>query len=122
MIPMDDFGPKWYSMQEKRGIRDELIRDIRQMTREIQDTPTDTITPEQLNMCLGIELFLSPGLARQAAELKRTHIKAVLAEQRTQRALGLCDIERLSSISKESSQHFRERAHKLAEGYSKCVV
>jgi len=73
-------------------------------------------------MCLGIELFLSQGLARQAAEMKRTHIDAVVAEQRTQTALGLCDIERLSSISKESSNCYRERAQKLAEGYSKCLV
>ena len=46
-----------------------------------------------------------------------THIRAVLAEQRHQKAQGLQDIERLSVISEHSSQSTKERAWRLAHGY-----
>jgi hypothetical protein len=73
---------------------------------------------EQLVRCLGIELFISNGAARRAAEDRRAHIDAVLAEQSRQKQNGTCDIERLSIISQKGSRLSNERARKLAMGYA----
>ncbi len=73
---------------------------------------------EQLVRCLGIELFISNGATRQAAEDRRAHIDSVLAEQSRQKENGTCDIERLSFTSKKGSRVSKERARKLAMGYA----
>jgi len=76
------------------------------------------MTKEQLIDCLGIELFITKGAARSAAEVRRAHMDAVLSEQQRQRQCGTCDIGRLSNISQQGSLWTKERALKLAKGYS----
>lgn len=95
-----------------------LIRDARRMSREMNNTPIGAIIPEQLYECVGIEVFVTQGLAMHVAEKKRMHIDAVLSEQRLQEENGVCDIETLSSVSKNGSQWHRNRARKLASAYS----
>ena len=91
------------------------------MSREMNNTPVEAITPEQLCECVGIEVFVTQGLAKDAFEKKRTHIDAVLSEQRLQEEKGVCDIEKLSKVSEKGSRWTRSRAQKLASLYIKLL-
>lgn len=123
-IPKDDKMEcnKSYSTQERRRFRQELIREVQKLSRELNDTPTESITPEQLVRCVGIEVFVSKGLVRYVTEKKRAHVDAVLLEQSIQRKQCVCDIEMLSEVSRMRSQWARDRAGTLGTGYSKIVT
>ena len=88
------------------------------MSRILETTPAYNITPEQLYLCMGIEALVTPGLARRIQDVKRGHVRAVLEEQLAQRKRGMYDVEKLSCVSQRTSGWSRERAHKLAVGYS----
>ena len=109
---------KWYTKQENHRFRQTMIGDARRMSGEINNTPVEAITPEQLYECVGIEVFITQGLAMHVAEKKRAHIDAVLSEQMLQEDNGICDIEKLSSVSKNGSRWHRSRAQKLASAYN----
>lgn len=116
LISKDDMKSKWYSAEEKQEIRQALIRDVRHMSKELDCT--DAIGAEQLYQCVvGIENCMTHGLARHVAKKRREHTDAILAEQCLQAETGVCDPEKLSSISKKQSRWSRNRAHKLALGY-----
>ena len=95
-----------------------MIRDAMRISREINNTPIEAITPEQLYECVGIEVFVTQGLAVYVAEKKRAHVDDVLSEQTLQEYNGICDIEKLSSVSKNGSRWHRSRAQKLASAYN----
>ena len=116
LIPKD--RSKNDSPQDKQRFRQELVQDARHMARILETTPAYDITPEQLYLCMGIEPFVTPGLAVRLQDIKRKHVRAVLDEQRIQRKRGVCDIEKLSFVSKQTSSWSRERAYKLGVGYS----
>ena len=120
-IPKDDIESKWYSKQETHGFRRALVRDAKQMSRQIEDAPADAmITLEQLYECIGIEVYVTKGLAKDVAKTRRAHVDAVLSEQSLQKRQGvcdLCDIEKLASVSKTRSRWTEVRARKLATGY-----
>ena len=120
-IPKDEADSKWYSRQEKHRFRLVLIRDARRMARTFKAAPADGILPEQLYECVGIEVLVTQGLARHAAEKKRKHVDAVLSEQSLQKQHGACDLERLSGVSKTTSSWTTERARKLATGYCELL-
>ena len=88
------------------------------MSREINNTPAEAIVPEQLYECVGIEVFVTQGLARRVAEKKRAHVNAILSEQIVQEQQGVSDLKKLSGVSEKSSRWTKERAQKLAVGYS----
>jgi hypothetical protein len=109
----------WYSSQDKQEFRRSMVRDIKKVSRVIDGLPMEgSFTQDQLIDCLGIELFISKGAARSAAEVRSAHIHDVLAEQSRQRQNGICDIGRLSSISQKGSLWTKERARNLAVGYA----
>ena len=109
----------WYSSQDKQYFRRSMVSSIRKASQEIEKLPPGaTMTKEQLIDCLGIELFITKGAARSAAEVRRAHMDAILSEQQRQRQCGTCDIGRLSSISQQGSLWTKERALKLATGYA----
>ena len=117
LVPKDKPGSKWYSSQEIHRLRQELIEDVWRTMREIERTTSGAVTPGQLLECIGVEDFVTQGLARNLQEKKRAHVDAILSEQKLQRKRGVCDPEALRSISKKSSCSARNRARKLAIGY-----
>ena len=120
-VPKDEAQSKWYSPQEKRKVREAVIQDTRRMMKEMNTTPHQDITAEQLCNCIGIEVFITQDLAMHVEKEKRNHIQAVLAEQSIQRQQGVYAPEKLSDASKNTSRWSRNRARKLAVGYSKMV-
>ena len=121
LIPKDDLHAKKNSPQDEQHFRQELVQDARRMARILESTPAYNITPEQLYLCVGIEPFVTPGLALRIEDMRRKHIKAVLEEQRMQRQRGVCDIEKLSFMAQRTSHWARERAGKLAVGYNNII-
>lgn len=88
------------------------------MSRQIEYAPADAmITLEQLYECIGIEVYVTKGLAKDVAKTRRAHVDAVLSEQRIQKRKVVCDIEKLSSVSKTRSLLSKVRARKLATVY-----
>ena len=116
-IPKDDAKSKWYSSHEKRNSRDQMIQDTRQVHKKINAAPSKVITKEQLHQCIGIELYVTPGLMKHVIHEKKSHVKAVLLEQRNQEHQDIQDPEKLRCVSRKSSQWARSRARKLAVGY-----
>ena len=119
-IPCDhEKSAKWYSSEDKYRFRQTLIDNVRQLKKEINAlSHGEIMTQEQLCKCVGIEMFLTKEASRYAEQAKRTHIDAVLLEQRRQKQIGICDRTRLSTISQKGSGWTNERARKLAAGYA----
>ena len=117
-IHKDDDESKWYSSQERRVYQRELAIDIARMSREINDAPAGSISKDQLYKCVGIEMFLTQGLANRVTNVKQEHMDAVLAEQRLQNQRCICDADKLCKVSKKTSRWSRKRAQALAFGYS----
>eukprot|EP00584_Thalassiosira_punctigera_P002771 CAMPEP_0172528836 /NCGR_PEP_ID=MMETSP1067-20121228/3078_1 /TAXON_ID=265564 ORGANISM="Thalassiosira punctigera, Strain Tpunct2005C2" /NCGR_SAMPLE_ID=MMETSP1067 /ASSEMBLY_ACC=CAM_ASM_000444 /LENGTH=146 /DNA_ID=CAMNT_0013312801 /DNA_START=796 /DNA_END=1236 /DNA_ORIENTATION=- len=122
-IPNDEAGSKWYSSGERNHFRQALIRDATRVSRALESASTEGILPdpEQLCECIGIEMLMNQGFALYSMEKKRRHVDAVLSEQMLQRQRGVCDLKRLSEISRTGSEWTTERAQKLATGYSKLL-
>ena len=74
------------------------------------------MTHDQLCECLGIEVFL--GSARYAEQARRSHIAAVLAEHYRQNNNGTYDIEKLSRVSKRTSEWSTTRAWMIADRFA----
>ena len=92
------------------------------MAKELEAATTKGgITLEQLHECVGIENFVTRGLAKQVVERRRALIRAVLLEQNLQRQRGITDNEMLRTMSRHKSEWSRDRARKLAEGYSEFL-
>ena len=120
-IPRDDAASKWYSPREKDHFRRVLIEDARRASREINTTSPGSITPDQLLACVGIEDFITYGMAMRVGEAKRAHARAVLSEQRRQSQQGVHDPKKLANASESCSSWSKERAQKLAAGYGKLA-
>lgn len=105
------------SHKDKRRFKKDLMKDTRKMTSILASTDGDSITAADLNACVGIELFLSAGLAIRSKEKRIMHSNAILGEHFRQREMGVQDDVRLAKVSKLSSKWSRERAHGLAVGY-----
>jgi hypothetical protein len=68
-------------------------------------------------MCVGLENFLSPNVAKRIKKVKRSrakHVQAVIGEQKRQRLTNAYDHEAVSLVSKRSSFDDRVRSYKLA--------
>ena len=126
-IPRSDDRKKstvWYSSKDRHSFRQTLIEDVRRVSQEIHNLPLGGLmSQEQMCYCLGVEAYLS-GLAaaRQAEQSRRANVAAVLSEQRRQKHEGICDIERLSSVSMSGSEWSSTKARKLAAGYAAVMI
>ena len=98
-----------------------MVQDTRRMKREIGSILAEAITKEQLHECIGIELFITPGLMRHVIQAKENHVRAVLSEQSSQEDQGIQDFDKLRDKSRKSSQGARSRARMLAVGYTSLL-
>ena len=123
LIPKDDnktSSQKWHSSQEYQNFRRALIEDARRVSsRDDVRVPSSSVRYQHHNVAdqVGIEVFLSRGLAQHVQETRRAHIHAVLREQHLQRQRGVCNVERLARSSMKTSKMTSERARILAIGY-----
>ena len=117
----DDTDSVWYTPQERKHFRLALLRDARKMSKYLQNAQAE-MSPEQLCECIGIEHWLStPDVPRRMAETRRSHASDVLLEQQRQERFGVYDVERLASVSMRKTSQSKERASRLAVGYSKVL-
>ena len=119
LIPEDEPETKWYSEEEEANFRQTRLNDVRRVSRAMERTPADAmVTEDQILNCVGIESFVTEGLAQHAEDVRLSHLEAVLFEQIKQKHRGIYDPERLSKISRLRSRWTKERARRLATGYS----
>ena len=120
-IPKDkESTRKWYTPQDTHHFRQVLAQDILSMKMKIQRMPQKAVlSPEDVYNCVGIEVFLTNGLALRMRDERFAHIDAVLLEQNLQRQNGTCYLEKLSAVSEKKTLWVKERAHNLATNYSK---
>mmetsp|Transcript_35405 Transcript_35405/g.60149 ORF Transcript_35405/g.60149 Transcript_35405/m.60149 type:complete len:144 (+) Transcript_35405:297-728(+) len=121
IISKDETDSKWYSMEDEHRFRRALIRDSIRMKRRFDAAPVDGVPLEHLYECLGIESKITQGLAQLATIKRHNHSAAVLSEQRHQKMRGIHDPERLANVSKRASLWAKQRAQKLAKGYSELL-
>ena len=102
-----------YTSQDYDMFKRTLIEDARRISREDETRAPIPHHHERV----GIEVFLSQDLARQVDLARRSHVRAVLQEQELQKQRGICDVEKLSSVSSQKSFRSQERARILAIAY-----
>ena len=109
---------RWHSSKSKKKFKKVLINDVRRMAEVLSSTSSDDdISTCDLNACVGIEIFLSHGLANLAREKRKMHTNSILNEQSRQQKINIRDDDRLSRVSERSSRWSRDRSHDLAVGY-----
>lgn len=120
VVPRAEFPDScWYSPKDKTRFHRTVAKDVMRMMQVIEDTPADAkFTPEQLYEFVGIEIFVTKGMAGYVAAARRAHVRAVLAQQHRQWRQGKCSPEDLAQVSKMMSAKSEERAQKLASGYA----
>ena len=112
----EEKSARWYSSKDKRRFKKTLINEVRKMT-EVLATPSHKISASDLSACVGLEVFLSQGLAKRIRDKRDMHTNAILEEQCRQIEVNIWDDDRLSRISEKSSRWSRGRSHDIALGY-----
>eukprot|EP00581_Thalassiosira_minuscula_P010537 CAMPEP_0183712802 /NCGR_PEP_ID=MMETSP0737-20130205/7867_1 /TAXON_ID=385413 /ORGANISM="Thalassiosira miniscula, Strain CCMP1093" /LENGTH=136 /DNA_ID=CAMNT_0025941509 /DNA_START=331 /DNA_END=741 /DNA_ORIENTATION=+ len=119
VIPPDsNEEAKWFSVQEKNQMKRAFFEDVMRVSSQFHLVSPP---PDLLYECVGIEKFLAPGIARRVANEKRAHCHVIVAEKRRQMEQGVCDVEKLSTISKMTSMCAVKRAQSLASSYSQLL-
>ena len=92
--------------------QENLLRDIRAArTILAANPPNQNLTDDQIPMVLGLEIFLSPGVARQRLHVRRQQLNLILDQQARLQEDDLC------ALSMASSRLTCEKAHVSAEAY-----
>ena len=109
----------FYTEKDKKNFRVDVIRDSRRLKRVLEVGACSGLSSEVLYECIGLEIWLTDGLAKHVEKARHSHVTAVLSEQRRQRDRGICDIHSMSKVAQQTSQLSKTRANKLAVGYSR---
>lgn len=115
----DELLDRWYSPNDKHQFRKALQRTARKLANILASKADEDeeMSVDELVECVGMEAFLSKGLARHMHEKRKKHSYSVLGEYCCQQQLGVRDDDRLAKVSKLSSKWSRTRAHDVAVGY-----
>ena len=122
LIPKEDIytSKKWYSPNDRDQFYQNLNEDIKRASRDIAQQSLHHRKYE----CVGIDVFLTEGLAKRLLETKRAHLHAVLSEQNRQR-------EREAFVTWTSWLMYPRRRHgheigrgllQQGTGYSICLI
>ncbi|KAL7462409.1 hypothetical protein ACHAXS_002786 [Conticribra weissflogii] len=114
---LEEFDVRWYQKKDKKRFKKAIMQDTKRMAEILASASGEEISSDVLTSCVGIELFLSPGLARRAKEKRMLHSQIILEEISRQEELNIEDDKRIRKLSERSSKWSRERAHDLAVGY-----
>jgi len=104
-----------YTPEERRLIKQELMRDSRRMGKLLATYKVlgQTIPEDELRKFIGIEQLVSIEKARSRLQSKRDHVSTIVSRQIT------CTPEQLAQISQESSKRACSQAGALASAYWK---
>ena len=85
-------------------MRTAIILDAWRIKRAIREgTPNNSITTDHLHECLGWEKIINYDEKMQIAKERQSHIDSIFSKQKAQKKRGISDLERLSRVSRESS-------------------
>ncbi len=110
---------KWISTEDRKSSRQAQLSDVLKTRSLIESKPRESLSQEEILQCIGIESLLTNKVLKKTCEKRRMHRQAILAEQQRQQPLHIHDAENLCQISEIHSQWSREKAHKIAVGYSR---
>lgn len=114
----DIIDVKWYSKADRAHFKQTLKLDVMRMQRILATVPKEFITEDVLITCVGMEHLMSQELTFRTLQRRSEHRGAVMGEQDRQEFLYLQDDEAIRESSEKFTQWSRERAHRLAVGYS----
>jgi hypothetical protein len=108
----EEVSKRWHSKRDKAFFAQELVRDIRSIRYLLSITPMEMLEKETLYGCIGLEALVSGKVTNFVKEQKREHSRSVVGMQ-----YRLSD-DQLAEYAENRSLQSRERAQKLAAGYS----
>jgi hypothetical protein len=113
LIPYDDAKSKWYTQREEIQFKRELFASVHSVRDLLWGATPALMSEDILFNCVGIENYLSLSSAQKSAWKKQTHSLAIRLAQTFNDSDNIM-IEKLSEISRNSSQWARKRAEKVA--------
>ena len=111
----EEVSVRWNSKRDKYFFNQELARDVRSLRCLLSITPMEDIEKEALYGCVGLEALVSSKVARFLNEKKQYHARSIVEMQ------YCLSEEQLAAYAVSHSSQSRERAQKLAAGYSKIL-
>ena len=110
-----EVSKRWYSKRDKYFFERELARDVQNIRGLLSITPMEDHEKEVLYDCVGLEALVSSKVMRFLKEKKRRHARSIVEMQ-----YRLSE-EQLAAYAASHSSQSRERAQKLAAGYSEIL-
>ena len=112
---MEEVSKRWHSKTDKTAREFEMTRDVQSIRRVLSATPLDELEEEILYACIGLEALVTKRVMKFVKEKRRWHSRAIVEMQAY--LMG----DELAEYAENSSLESRERAQKLAAGYSKML-
>jgi len=111
----DEVSKRWNSKRDKHFFEQEMARDVRSIRCLLSITPMNDLEKEALYDCVGLEALMSSKVARFSKEKKRCYVRSIVEMQ------YCLSEEELAAYAESHSSQSRERAQKLASGYSEIL-
>lgn len=110
---------RWTSASDIRRYQETLIRDVIDVRAVLAVKSPRLMTFEDLCECVGIDMYLSSAVAREAKQRKIDLLDAVLREQQRQKREGFIidGEEGIRRVSEGQSDWAVTRAHTMAKDY-----
>ena len=111
----EEVSKRWHSNVDKYAFKQELARDVRSLRCLLSITPMQDLEKEALYDCVGLEALISSKVTRFSKEMRQGHARSIVEMQ------YYLSEEQLAACAASHSSQSRERAQKLAAGYSKIL-
>eukprot|EP00985_Skeletonema_marinoi_P003672 scaffold1601_cov140-Skeletonema_marinoi.AAC.9 len=111
----EEVARRWNSEQDKDVLTRDMIRDVRSIRHVLATTPMEELEKETLYGCVGLEGLISSRVINFLKKRKREHSRSIVDMQ------AYLGGERLAAYAANRSFESRERAQKLAAGYSEIL-
>jgi len=111
----DEVSKRWNSKRDKYFFEQEMARDVRSIRCLLSITPMEDLEKEALYDCVGLEALMSSKVARFLKEKKQCYARSIVEMQ------DCLSEEELAAYAASHSSQSRERAQKLAAGYSEIL-
>ncbi len=111
----DEVSKRWHSKRDKYLFEQEMARDVRSIRCLLSITPMEVVKKEALYDCVGLEALMSSKVARFLKEKKQCYARSIVEMQ------YCLSEEQLAAYAESHSSQSRERAQKLAAGYSEIL-
>jgi len=111
----EEVSKRWHNERDKYLFTQEMRRDVCSIRYLLSTTPMESLEKEVLYGCVGLEALVSGKVTRFVKDKRRGHSRSIVEMQHH---LGE---EQLSAYAIRRSSESRERAQKLAAGYSEIL-